>query len=75
MAAKLKKTDPTKKPAYGQPEKSNLKALVLGWGFVVLGIGVIIWLAMIAAPEKKLTCNRPGGHSASLIEFGTCTDE
>jgi hypothetical protein len=75
MAIKPKKAAPAKKPVYGKPEKPHIVTLILEWGFVVFAAGAIIWMIAVNPPQKRLVCDRPGGHSAGLTEFGTCTEE
>jgi predicted cobalt transporter CbtA len=40
-----------------------------------VGIGIIVWMAKIAAPEKPLVCDSPAGAATSLIGFGGCHEE
>jgi hypothetical protein len=75
MATKPKKAAPAKPPVYGKPEKPHIVTLILEWGFVAFAVGAIIWMIAVNPPQKHLSCTRPGGHSASLIEFGTCVEE
>ncbi len=61
-----------KKPTYGAPEKPNVVRLAMIWGFIIIGIAAIVYMIATNAPQKRLNCSKS---SASLIEFGTCTEE
>lgn len=41
--------------------------------FVIIGIGLIVWMIAAAPRQKRLACDP--SPNPSLIEFGRCTEE
>jgi hypothetical protein len=67
--------DPALKPnpVYGKPEKRSPIKIILFGLFVILAIGGIAWMMMSVPREGTIVCRSDA--PASLIGFGTCTEE
>ncbi len=71
---------PQKKPPQPPPfhykdpdEKRNWPALIGAAAFIAFGVAAIVWLVMIASPERKLTCRASAGGQWNAM--GRCTEE
>ena len=65
---------PTKpKAKTAKTEEKDLVKTILTWGFVVCGIGAIVYMVAMNPKQKHLNCSRAS--TGSFMGFGTCTEE